>query len=520
MLQIYDRVLSSGNQETLIMLSALAVFLLVILGVLETTRSRIMTRVGLRLSEDIQQGTFDSLLNHRLVKTQSVGTQPIRDLDTLRQFFASNSLFAFIDAPWTPFFLMLIFFLHPLLGAIATGGAFLIFSFALVTELVSRSALRNASSKMIDSHAYVNSSLRNADVLKAMGMEQNIRNRWRSYFLPATEWQTRAGERVGIMLGASKSLRFILQTAILGAGAWLALKQIITPGAMIAGSIIMGRALAPVEQAIGSWKSFIGARAAWKRVNILLDQNPKQEESIELPHIEGNLKVENLIAAPPGVKQAILKGIKFDLKAGESLAVIGPSGSGKSTLARLLMGVWLARNGNVTLDGASITQLNPKDRQKYIGYLPQDVELFSGTVKDNISRFNEVDSEKLFSATQMTDCHELILALPEGYETEIGESGGFLSGGQRQRLGLARAVYGNPALVVLDEPNSNLDSKGEKALLQTIAQLKKRKVTLVIIAHNVNIMAVVDNILMLQNGKVVKYGPSSELLKSLGQLKN
>ena len=517
MLQIYDRVLSSGSQETLIALTGIAIFLLIVLGMLEVVRSRILIRVGTDLDEITKGKVFEGLFEAGLRRGVTSNSQGIRDLETVRQFLSSNALFVFYDAPWVPFFIGLIFVLHPLLGTISLVGALVIFSLAMATELFSRGIFKEAAGHAVLSSTFAEASLRNSDVLQAMGMLPQVNQRWQAIHNPMVDLQSKANARVGILVGASKVVRFSLQVFILGAGAWLVLQQDSTPGVMIAASIIMGRALAPVEQAIGTWRSFVGARTAYQRLEELLAHQDSTREVVNLPRPEGRLLVDHLFAAPPNNQKPVLKDINFALEPGQALGVIGPSAAGKTTLARLLVGVWPPLQGHVRLDGADIYSWDSASRGPYLGYLPQDVELFSGTIAENIGRFGDLDSDAVIAAANLAGCHELVLQLPQGYETRIGEGGSCLSGGQRQRIALARAVFGAPAFIVLDEPDSNLDSSGEAALVETITRLKAQKTTVVLIAHNTRLLQVVDKILLLNDGQVGVFGSKDEVLGQLAR---
>ena len=513
MLQLYDRVLTSGNVSTLVALTGIALFLLGVLALMDIVRQRIMVRVSTHLDGDLGDRVFYSLFNSNLSRAKMT-SQPIRDFETVRQFITTPGLFAIFDAPWVPFFLIIVFIIHPILGLIALTGAIIIFIMAIGTEVLSRQLLRKANAYTSQSSMFAETSLKNADVLQAMGMLDGLQRRWRKIRDPGVSLQASASDRMGILLGSTKAVRFALQVGMLCGGGYLALQQIITPGVMIAASIIMGRALAPVEQAIGAWRGFVGARGAYARLRKLLETTPQQDEGIELPRPNGAIDVEGVVAAPPGAAKAVLKNIGFNLQPGELCGIIGPSASGKTTLGRLLVGVWAPQNGSVRLDGAEVSQWHPSDRGKYVGYLPQDIELFNGSVAENISRF-ETDPEpaKVIKAAMDGGCHEMILRLPRGYETIIGEGGNMLSGGQRQRLGFARAMYGDPAFVVLDEPNSNLDPEGNQALIQAVAAAKARGVTQVIIAHNIEVLFQADRILVLKDGAPEAFGPAREVLE-------
>ena len=519
MLQVYDRVLTSRSDATLVAITVLAGGLLLVMGLLDMVRSRILVRVGTRLDQKLNATVFSAVFARMLRGLQAERAQPLRDVDTMRQFLTGAGPFAFFDAPWVPFYIGVVFLFHPILGFIALGGAVVLFVIALLSEMLTRKPLQTAGADVAAAYAFADSSLRNAEPLEAMGMLEGLRQRWATRHGKGLALQAVASDRAGALTATSKVIRMSLQVAILGAGAALAIRQEITPGVMIAASILMGRALAPVEQAIGSWRQFVGARTAHRRLQELLDQNQLRPERLQLPKATGSLVVENVIAAPPGAKAPVLKGVSFSLAPGEALGVIGPSAVGKSTLARLLVGIWQAASGSVRLDGAELQHWDRKDLGPQIGYLPQDVELFSGTVAENISRFYpDPPDEAIVAAAQLAGVHEMVLGLPDGYETQIGDNGTFLSGGQRQRVGLARALYGPPALVVLDEPNSNLDNAGDQALMTAITSLKQRGTTVVVMAHRPSAIAAVDKILMLNEGRVGGFGPKDEVLAKVTQL--
>ncbi|HIC81577.1 MAG TPA: type I secretion system permease/ATPase [Kiloniellaceae bacterium] len=512
MLQVYDRVLSSGSRHTLIMLTVVAIGMILTSALLEFVRARILVRIGSRLDSSLSDTLFGGLLRRRLRQTADGEVQPLRDLESLRGFLTGNGLISFFDAPWTPLFLAIIFLLHPLLGLVALGGAVILFTLAVISELTTRGPLREASADSAAAHSFTENTLRNAEVIEAMGMLPALRQRWRQRHQAALAAQAQASDRGGMLTAAAKFVRPALQVAILGTGAYLALQQIITPGVMIAASIIMGRALAPVEGAIGHWRGFILARSAHGRLKGFLAKEKQPEECLPLPRPKGALAVERLVAAPPGLDKPVIKGISFALSPGESLGVIGPSAAGKSTLARLLIGVWAPAAGHVRLDGADISDWDHVLLGPALGYLPQDVELFDGTVAENIARFGEADPEKIVRAAQRANVHEMILRLPQGYDSVIGQGGAALSGGQRQRIGLARALYGEPAFIVLDEPNSNLDGDGEEALRKAVAELKAGGTTLVVIAHRPSVLAGMDKLLVLRDGLIEQFGPREEVM--------
>jgi PrtD family type I secretion system ABC transporter len=512
MMQVYDRVLHSRSEATLLMLTLITVGLLGVMALLEVIRSRILVRVGGRLDQQLSERILSAQFQASLHRIGSNPGQASRDFDTVRQFLTGAGIFAFFDAPWTPLILALMFMFHPVLGLIALCGGIALFTLALVNEAVTKKPLEAANRNAVVASGAIDSSMRNAEVLEAMGMFGNFRNRWAGRREEILRLQAIASDRAGVIMGLTKFIRLLLQTAILGGGAWLAIHEQISPGLIIAGSIMMGRALAPVEQAIGTWKQFVGARIAHRRLHELLSRIPQQQERTSLPRPIGELKVESVVVVPPGSNAPTLSRVSFDLSAGEVLGVIGPSGAGKSTLARLLVGAWRPYAGTVRVDGADLHNWDPEARGDFMGYLPQDVELFDGSVAENIARFGEMDSEAIVTAAKRADVHDMILRLPQGYDTPIGTGGCALSGGQRQRIGLARAVFGGPCLVILDEPNSNLDDEGESALVHAITELKRTGTTVIIISHRPSILGVTDKIVVLAEGAVRMFGNRAEVL--------
>ncbi len=519
MLQIYDRVLSSRSDATLVAITVLAAGLLIVMGLLDFVRSRVMVRVGVRLDHRLNGRVFSAVFARMALGRRTERAQALRDLDAVRQFLSGPGPFAFFDAPWVPFYVAVVFLFHPILGFIALGGALILLMLALLSEVLTRKPLQSAADHVVAAYGFADASLRNAEPLAAMGMLEGLRRRWAARHDLGLLLQARASDRAGTLTATSKVVRTSLQVAILGAGAALAIRQEITPGVMIAASILMGRALAPVEQAIASWRQFVGARTAYRRLGTLLAETPPAAKRLQLPKVAGRVATENLVAAPPGARKPVLVGVSFALAPGEALGVIGPSAAGKSTLARVLVGVWPAKAGAVRLDDAELQHWNRESLGRQIGYLPQDVELFGGTVAENISRFYpDARDREVVAAAKLAGVHEMVLGFPEGYETEIGDDGGLLSGGQRQRIGLARAMYGSPALVVLDEPNSNLDHAGDQALTKAIMTLKERGTTVIVMAHRPSAIAAVDKILMLSEGRVAAFGDKDEVLSKVTQL--
>lgn len=515
MLQIYDRVLTSRSQDTLIMLTILAVSLLALNAFVEVARQHVLVRVGARLHERLGGPVFAKLMANHASADPDIGSQPLRDLENLRSFLTGPGLLAFFDAPWTPLYLALIFLFHPLLGAVALVGAIILFLVALMTEITTRGALERASRASGAAYSFVDAAARNSEAIQAMGMLGNLRRRWMTHHREGFLWQAVASDRAGVLSAMAKFIRPLLQIGILGLGAYLAIQQVISPGVMIAASIIMGRALAPVEAAIGNWRNFVGARGAHRRLRELLEDSSTPTDSLQLPQPNGELIAEDLFVRPPGVEKPVIKRARFGLAPGEALGIIGPSAAGKSTLARALVGVWRPMSGHVRLDGVEIADWNREDIGRHLGYMPQDVELFDGTVAENIARFGDLDADAIVTAAKAADAHRMILKLPQGYETRLGDGGRVLSGGQRQRVALARALYGKPALVVLDEPNSNLDADGETALRRTLETIKDWQTTVVIISHRPSVLSSVDKLLVLAGGEVQMFGPRQEVMSKL-----
>ena len=517
MLQMYGRVLNSRNETTLYMLTLIAVGLFILLAGLEWVRSRLLVRVGAQFDTALNSRVFNAAFMTNLRTNGANAGQALSDLTNVRQFITGNGLFAFFDAPWFPIYLAFSFLLHPLIGWYSLLGAIFSIALTVINEWATRGPLSQANQVAIASSNFATNNLRNSEVIEAMGMLDNLRSRWYDRYKNLLALQTIASDRAGTISALSRFIRMSQQSLVLGLGAYLVIKGELSPGAMFAGSILMGRALAPIDLLIGSWKHLVSARNAFDRLEKMLNQFPAPKDTMQLPAPQGNLTVENLVAAAPGSNVPILKGVSFALAQGEALAVIGPSASGKSTLARLIVGIWAAASGKVRLDGADVFSWNKLELGPHVGYLPQDVELFEGTIAENIARFGAIDHEKVIDAAQKAGVHDIILRFPQGYDTPIGVGGGFLSGGQRQRIALARAVYDHPSLIVLDEPNANLDDAGEAALVNAVETLKKAGCTVVLITHRTNIISSVDKILVLRDGQVAAFGPRNDVLKALAQ---
>ncbi|WP_244497194.1 type I secretion system permease/ATPase [Aureimonas sp. D3] len=515
MIQVYDRVLASRSEVTLIMVTLLAVALLVVYAALESIRSRILVRTGARFDKFIGQKVFSTSFRGHLRSPSGGYSQPVRDLDTLREFLTGGGIITFCDAPWMPIFLAVCYMIHFWIGVVATIGAVSIFGLALANELMTRRYLKDASVASIGANQYVSTTLRNVEIIHALGMMKSISGRWSSLHDRALGLQAQASDRAGLILATSKFVRTVLQIAILGVGAYLVLESEVTPGAMIASSIMMGRALAPVEGAVAQWKGFMATRSAYDRLTKMFENTQAEPEKMPLPTPTGAITLEQLVVAPPGTNAATLKSVNMQIMPGEVIGVIGPSGAGKSTLARALTGVWLPLSGHVRLDGADIDNWHAELLGPHIGYLPQDVELFSGTIAENIARFTSVDADAVVKAAQKAGVHEMILQLTDGYNTKIGEGGRSLSGGQRQRIGLARALYGDPKIIILDEPNSSLDSYGEAALAQALRIAKSEKRTVIVISHRASLLNEVDKLAVFTGGTLTMYGPAADVIERL-----
>jgi ATP-binding cassette subfamily C protein/ATP-binding cassette subfamily C protein EexD len=514
MMQVFDRVLATRILDTLVYLSLIAIAAVLVLALLEAVRGQVMQRLATWVEHRVAPEGFVRAIESTL-RGRPYRMEALRDLAVCRGYLSSPGALSLYDVPWVPIYLAVIFLLHPVMGWIAVGGAMLLFGLTLTSELATSKLLREANTAAMTSQRRADAISRNAEVIDSMGMLPSVIGRWRESVAAISEPQQRAADRASILLAATKFFRLGVQIAILGVGAYLVLMQELTSGASIAGSIIMGRALAPVEQMIGGWKQLVQARQSFRRLQSFLAQPRLRPPGLPLPEPTGQLSVERVSYAFPGQGVAMIKGVNFSLSAGESLAIIGPSAAGKTTLIRLLIGTLPASAGTVRLDGADVYQWMREDFGRHVGYLPQDVELFDGTVYDNIARMREAEPEEVYDAAKLAGCHEMILRLPNGYETQIGDGGLYLSGGQRQLIGLARAMFGRPKLVVLDEPNSNLDGDSEAALLRALERLKALDTTVVLVSHRPTLVQGVDKVLLLKDGAMEMFGPRAEVLKRL-----
>jgi len=519
MLEIYDRVLPSRSMPTLVGLLVLAATLFTALGILDAIRGRILVRIGGTLDETLSGRVYDTLMRLPLrIGARGDATQPLRDLDAVRSYLSGLGPVALFDLPWIPLYLAICFAFHPLIGFTALAGAIILILLTLLTEILMRAPAKAATEAAVVRNGLAEASRRNAEALVAMGMAGRIATRWNAANRQYMRSQQEASDLGGGLGAVSKVLRMMLQSGVLAVGAYLVIHQEASAGIIIAGSILSARALAPVDLAIANWKGFVAARQSWQRLNRLLTMSPARSAPMQLQTPSQRLTVEGVSASPPGVPKIVVQDIAFELEAGQGLGIIGPSGSGKSSLVRLLVGVWQPVRGNVRLDGAALDQWSPDALGQHVGYLPQDVELLSGTVAENIARFEpNPDNEAVIAAAKAVGVHDLIVRLPAGYDTPIGEQGSALSAGQAQRVALARAVYRDPFLVVLDEPNSNLDSEGEEALTRAILGVRERKGIVIVVAHRPSAIAGVDRLLMMNQGKAQALGPKDEVLSKVLQ---
>jgi len=517
MLQVYDRVLASQSELTLLVLSILTLFLFATMAFAEWMRSRLLVSAGVRLDEKLSTQVFNASFEAHLGQSGNNPSRAFGDLIQIRQFLTGNGIFAFFDAPWTPIYMAVLFFLHPWLGYL---GIF----FALVQAALAWFGHRNtlapseaAVKAGADANGFLQGKLRNAEVLESMGMVPNLQGRWGDRHQTHLDQSGAAQQLTHRITAWSKFVRYSQQSLSLGAGALLVIDGQLTPGGMIAANVLMTRALAPIDMMVGSWRQFIGMRFAFDRLEKMLLDYPERDPALKRVAPSGGVTLQQVFATATGRATPILQNISFDVPVGCVVAVLGPSGSGKSTLARVLMGIWPEVTGEVLIDGLPLSGWNRVELGPHLGYLPQDIELFEGSIAENIARFGDVDPKLVIAAAQSAGLHDMILRFPKGYDTPIGEAGNLLSGGQRQRIGLARAIYGEPRLIVLDEPNANLDDAGETALFQTVAQLKAKGRTVFLITHRPGAIAVADRILILRDGQVAANGPRDAVIAALQQ---
>jgi ATP-binding cassette, subfamily C, bacterial exporter for protease/lipase len=519
LMQVYDRVLTSQSKDTLMFLTLAVVLAIVLSALLEAVRMLLASRAGSWLSTSLGP----NLLMRSLEQRQSVSSmklEAMRELGAVKNFISTPAVFNIIDMAWIPFYMLIVFFLHPILGIFAFIGSIILFALAWLNDYLTR-PIFSATQALTSGNLQRGEGLvRNAEVIDAMGMGQDAVTAWSQGFMREMAGTNRGQEKSAWIVAVSKFVRYLLQVLLLCIGCLLVLDLQATPGTMVAASILVGRLLAPIESSISQWRSFVLARLSYGRLQQFYRLPLPRTSSVALPEPTGMISVAGLTYVPPGLPTPVLRNVNFELGAGESLAIIGPSASGKTTLARLIMGILKPSAGSVRLDNAETFEWKRTDFGKYVGYLPQDIELFPGTIFSNIARFQSAPSEKVVNAAQMAGCHDLVLHLPSAYDMPIGEGAHRLSGGQRQRIGLARALFGNPKLVVLDEPNSNLDNDGENALIKTMERLKTAGTTVIVVAHRTTLLRSVDKILVLQNGRVTNFGNTADVLRDLNVLKN
>jgi ATP-binding cassette, subfamily C, bacterial PrsD len=519
MLEVYDRVLPSRSVPTLVALLILVAGLYAAQGVIDAIRSRILVRVGHGLDEAMSLRVYDTVVRLPLkIGAKAEGAQPIRNLDTVRAFLSGPGTVALFDLPWMPIYLAICFLFHIYIGLTALAGAIILVTLTAMTEALTRRPTRSATQYAMARNALMDASRRNAEAMTAMGMVSRIAQRWNDLNRSYIAASGRASDVAGGLGAMSKGLRLLLQSAILAVGAWLVIHQQSTPGIIIAGSILGARALAPVDLAIANWRGFVAARQGWQRLSLLLASLPPRGDPMPLQAPVKSLVVQNAAVNPPGEQRTVCQEVNFSIAAGKALAVIGPTASGKSSLARMLVGVWAPVRGTIRLDGASVDQWSPEALGRHVGYLPQDVELFPGSIAQNIARFEDpLDSEAVLAAARGASVHDLIVNLPNGYETSVGDQGSALSAGQAQRIALARALYRDPFLVVLDEPNSNLDAEGDEALTRAILGIRARGGIAIVVAHRPSAITGVDYILVMGKGRQQQFGPKDDILNRVAQ---
>ena len=518
MLAVYDRVLQSGSESTLLMLTGITVFLFLVLGGLEWIRSRIMVATSARLDEQLGERVFEAIFAQSLTSSRQVSTaQPLSDLVQLRQFLTGPGLLAFFDAPWIPIYVGFMFLFHWTFGIVAVVSVLLLLGLTCWNELATRTDLAEANRDALEATQFTQRNLRNAEVVEAMGMLPRLRARWQTKQRQVLARQSRASTKASLINALSRTYRLTIQSLALGLGAYLAIQKQITPGLVISGSILLGRALAPLDQMIAGWRGFLGAREASQRLETLLRTIPAQEPRMALPPLRGQITLEDLVITVPGRQEPILNGVTLTIEPGTSVALIGPSAAGKSTLARAILGLYPPARGRACLDGADVQNWDRTQLGQSVGYLPQDVELLDGTVAENIARFGAVDPTQVVDAARLAGIHEMVLSFPQAYDTPLIGGGVALSAGQQQRIGIARAIYGHPRVVVLDEPNANLDLAGEAALQTTLHQLQQQGCTVVLVTHRTNILKAVHRIALIAHGKLALYGPREKVLAAMAQ---
>ncbi len=510
MLQVFDRVMLSQNEFTLISLTLVATFFFAIMSFSEWVRSRLLVRAGVRFDEFLNSRVFKATFDSQLNQAASNPIQSFTDLTNLRQFLTGNGIFAIFDTPWTPVYIVVLYMMHPILGWSAIFFTILLGFMAWYSNKLTQKSNERANEASMKTSTYLMGKLRHSETVEALGMMSPLRAHWGVMYKDQFDQTLDAQHMQHQIQGFIKFVQYSQQSLILGLGAWLAMRGDISVGAMVASNALVSNALRPISVLVSTWKQFADAQSSYERLEVLMERHPEREASYVAREVSAQITLDNLVATAPGRKAPILKGLNAHFRAGEVVAIVGPSGAGKSTLARCMIGIWPDVSGKVLMDGKAIESWSRDDLGPHIGYLPQDIELFEGTIAENIGRFGQIDSFKVIEAAQQTGIHDMILRFPKGYDTPMGEAGGMLSGGQRQRVGLARAIYANPELIVLDEPNANLDDVGEAALIRTVQELRNRHCTVFMVVHQRNLLSVADRVLVMEDGVIKQFGTLAE----------
>ena len=516
MLAVYDIVMPSKSIDTLIFVTAIIITFFVGMGILDFIRSKILLILSSKLDSMINEKIYDASFNLALKYPGKNTSQPFNDLNKIKAFLSGNAVLSFFDIPWFPIYIGIMFLFDPIYGIYGIVATIIIFIFTILNSTMTKKHFEHSMKAKTKSDAFLTNQLRNAEVVEAMGMRKPLFKKWMKHYYEFLHTNIEAGSKSSFYTNISKTFRMMSSSLMYGVGAILAITGHISPGMIIAGAVLLGRALAPITQLTATWKVFVEARVAYKRLNDLLNEFPENTQKISLPEIKGKIELNGVVTIPPMSQNPVLKNINLNILPGECIGVIGPSGSGKSSLVKTILGLWLPAAGEIRIDNAEISQYNREELGKNIGYLPQDIELFEGTIAENIARFQEASPEEIIEAAQMAEVHELILQLPNGYETKIGPGGANLSGGQRQRIALARALFRKPKIIILDEPNSNLDDAGEQALLKALSKLKGQS-TIIIVSHKVNILQITDKLAVLKNGTLQLYGPKNLVMQKLSK---
>ena len=515
MLAVYDIVVPSRSENTLLFITLLVVILFGIMAILQIIRGKILVRINNKIDNILNERVVDSMYKFALKHPTKASIQPFNDFQQIKNFLTGQTIFAFFDVPWTPIYLFVLFMFHVYYGMLAVVIISIVIAITFINEYSSRKHLEKANETLIKSNKFLNNTISNIEVIEALGMRKRIYQRWFDIYKNYLSNYKVANDKGIFWSNTTKTFRMLSQSLMLGLGGLLAINLQISSGMIVAGSIVLGRLLAPLDLLVSTWRNFSSARLAYRRLNSLLAEFEEEPPRIKLPEPEGNITLREVVVIAPDGKNPILKNINMHINAGDMVALVGPSGAGKSSLVRTILGVWTPVNGKVEIDGADIRQWDREYLGNYVGYLPQDIELFEGTIAENIARFENAKDEDIIEAAKVSGAHEVIVKFPEGYNTYIGPGGITLSGGQRQRIGLARALYKNPRIVILDEPNSNLDDAGERALFNALLELKKRKTTVIVITHKINILELVDKIAVLRDGVLQMYGPKEKILPQL-----